>query len=83
MLQHYITAHEQTLKDRFFRVFLASRGSSFRTYFIFTAAGIVSCGGRKTSPTSFWIDGIILNQLENNVLLKPVLWDVGSVALLR
>ena len=30
-------------------VFSASRGSSFRTYFIFTAAGVAPCGGRKTS----------------------------------
>ena len=35
---------------RFFDVVLASRGSSFRTYFIFTAAGFVPCGGCKTSP---------------------------------
>ena len=38
MLHHYITAHEQAqLKGvcyfRFFDVFLASRGSSFRTFF--------------------------------------------------
>ena len=31
-------------------LFLASRESSFRTYFISTAAGVVPCGGRKTSP---------------------------------
>ena len=34
---------------RFFDVFLVSRGSSFRTYFIFTAAGVVRCGGREMS----------------------------------
>ena len=28
---------------------LASRGSSFRTYFTFTVVGVVPCGGRKTS----------------------------------
>ena len=33
-----------------FGMFLASRGSSFRIYFIFTAAGDMLCGGRKTSP---------------------------------
>ena len=30
-----------------FRTYL--NGSSFKTYFVFTAAGIVPCGGRKTS----------------------------------
>ena len=34
----------------FFDMVLASKGSSFRTYFIFTAADVLPCGGRKTSP---------------------------------
>ena len=39
MVHRYITAHEQTQQNRvcyfrFFDVFLASRGSLFRTYFI-------------------------------------------------
>ena len=28
----------------------AYRGSSIKTYFVFSAAGVVPCGGRKTSP---------------------------------
>ena len=65
-------------------MFLVSRVSSFRTYFIFTAAGVVSCGGRETSPHkslqcrlyifwSFGITGLILSQFENRVPPKPVL----------
>ena len=34
---------------RFFHVLLVLKGSSFRPYFIFSAAGVVPCGGRKTS----------------------------------
>ena len=49
------SAHEHSQLNRvccfcFFGVFLVSRGSSFNTYFIFTAAGVVPCGGRETSP---------------------------------
>ena len=59
----------------------------FRIYFIFTAAGVVPCGGYKTSlGTSsycrlyiFWCFGIILSQFENRVSLKPVLGGVCSV----
>ena len=39
-----------TLLFCFFDTFLATKGSSFRNYFIFTAAGDVPFGGRKTSP---------------------------------
>ena len=35
---------------RFSDVFPASRVSLFRIYFIFTAAGVVARGGRRTSP---------------------------------
>ena len=31
-------------------VFIALKGSHFRFLFDFTAAGVVQCGGRKTSP---------------------------------
>ena len=70
-------------------VFLASRGYSFRTYFIFIAAAVVPCGGRKTSSHtyskcrlyffwSFGIFGLILSQFENSVPLELVLgaWAV-------
>ena len=30
--------------------FIALKGSHFRSLFDFTAAGVVPCGGRKTSP---------------------------------
>ena len=39
-LQHMNRLSRMSLLFRFFDVFLASRGSSFRTYFIFTTAGI-------------------------------------------
>ena len=44
MLRHYITAHEQTQLNRvcyfrFFNLFLASRGPSYRTYFV----GVSNC----------------------------------------
>ena len=42
--------------------------SSFKTYFIFTVAAVVTCGGRKTSR-------LILSQFENRVRLKPVLGE--------
>ena len=45
VLHHYITI-KLSLLFVFFDVFLASSGSSFRTYFIFTAAGVVPCGRR-------------------------------------
>ena len=98
MLRHYISAHEQTQSDRvsyfrFLELFLASKGSSFRTYFIFTAAGVVPCGDRKRLPVhhynagyifcSFGIIGLILSQFENRVLLKPVLEGLGNVAALH
>ena len=31
-------------------VFIALKGSHFRVLFDFTAAGVVQCGGRRTSP---------------------------------
>ena len=31
-------------------VFIALKGSYFLFLFVFTAAGVVQCGGRKTSP---------------------------------
>ena len=65
--------------------------SSFRTYFIFTAAAVVPCGSRKTSPCIssscrlyiFWSFGLILSQFENRVPLKQLLGGVGSVAWLN
>ena len=65
-------------------MFLASRGSSFRIYFIFSAVGVVPCGGRNTShhnaDYTFWSFGIILSQFKNRVPLKPMLGCMGSVA---
>ena len=73
-------------------MFIASKGFSFRTYFIFTAAGVVPCGGRKRLPVHHHsadyifsgpfgsVGSFILSQFENRVPLKPVLGDVGSVA---
>ena len=71
-------------------MFLASRGSLFRTYSILTAGGVVPCGGRKMFPVHhhsadymFWslgIIGLVLSQFENRVPLKPVLGGMGSVA---
>ena len=59
--------------------------SSFKTYFILTAAGVVPCGGRKMSPRTsgysrlyflcFGIIRLILSQFENRVRLKPVLGE--------
>ena len=53
----YITAHERTQLNRvcyflFFDEFLASRGSSFRTYYIFTSADAVLYCSRKKSPST-------------------------------
>ena len=51
VLHHYVRLKKRVFCFRFFDVFLASRESSFRTYFVVTAAGVVPCeGGRKTSP---------------------------------
>ena len=72
-------------------MFLASKGSSFRTHFIDTAANVVPYGGRKNLPNRYYsadfifswffgIIGLILSQFENRVPLKPVLGGVGSVA---
>ena len=79
---------------RFFDVLLAFRGPSFITNLIFTAAGLVPCDGRTTSPRTsswsrlyiFWSSGIILlilSQFENRVPLKLVLGGVDSNALLH
>ena len=64
-------------------MFLAFRGSSFGTYFIFTAAVLCRVAAVKRLPEShhsadyiFWsfrIIVLILSQFENRVLLKPVL----------
>ena len=75
-------------------ILLALMCSCFqRTYLIFTAVGVVQCGGRKTSPRtslkcrlyifwSFGIIGLILSQFEYRVPLKPVLgvggWGGGG-----
>ena len=59
---------------------VAAVKSSFRTYSIFTAAGIVPRGGRKTSPRisswctlyifwSIWDIRLILDQFENRFLV--------------
>ena len=72
-------------------MFLTFRRSSFSTYFNFTAAGVVPCGDRKTSPRtssqcrlyifwSFGTIGLILSHFKNRVPLKQVLVGVGSVA---
>ena len=73
-------------------MYLASTGSSFRIYLIFTAAG-VPFGGRKTSSLtssycrlyifwSFGVIGLILSHFENRALQKPVLMErVDSVAI--
>ena len=69
-LPYYITAYEQTQLNRvcyfrFFDVFLASRVSVFRTCFLFTVAGVLPFGGRKTSPRA----------LSQCTLYFLVLWD--------
>ena len=67
----------------------ACRGSSIKTYFVFSADGVVPCGGRKTSPVyhhsadyifsgPFGIIGPILSQFKNEVPLKLVLRGVGT-----
>ena len=58
--------------------------------FTFTAAGIVPCGGRKTSPRNhhsagyiFWsfeIIEFIVSHFENRVSLKPLLGGLARVA---
>ena len=54
MMHHYITAHKRLSKTEsaifVFDAILASKGSSFRTYIIFTAAGVVPCSAFKKSP---------------------------------
>ena len=55
MLLDNIISHEQVnvIESAIFvsSVFFASRRSSFRTYFIFTAADVLPCGGyKKGSP---------------------------------
>ena len=60
-------------------------------YIIVTAAGVVPCDGRETSPCTsllcrlylfwlFWIIRIIGSQFENSVPLKPALgwWGGGG-----
>ena len=72
MLHHYITAQKQTQLSRvcylrLFDVFLASREFPFRTYFTFTAAGVVACGGRKRSP------------LTSSYCRLYILWSFGII----
>ena len=69
-------------------MFLAFRGSSFGTYFIFTAAVLCRVAAVKRLPEyhhsadyifwSFRIIVLILSQFENRVLLKPVLGGGGG-----
>ena len=55
-------------------VFIALRGAHFLFLFAFTAAGVVQCGGRRTSPRTstivqfifyFWSFEISVNLLRN------------------
>ena len=55
-------------------VFIALKGTHFLFLFVFTAAGVVPCGGRKTSPRTstivqfifhFWSFEINENSLRN------------------
>ena len=55
-------------------VFIALKGTHFLFLFAFTAAGVVQCGGRKTSPRTstivqfifyFWSFEISVNILRN------------------
>ena len=41
-------------------VFIAVKGTHFLFLFAFTTAGVVQCGGRKTSPRTSTIVGYIL-----------------------
>ena len=52
---HFISGHEQAQESQvcyfhFFDVVFASKGLTYQNLFICIAAGVVSCGGRKTSP---------------------------------
>ena len=58
----------------FMNVFIALKGTHFWILFVFTAAGVVPCGGRKTSPRTstivqfifyFWSFEISVNVLRN------------------
>ena len=73
MWHNNITAHEQTQQNRvcyfrFFGVFLASKESSFRTYFIFTAAGVVRYDRRKTCGTITLLHMNRLNKTESAII---------------
>ena len=55
-------------------IFIALKGTHFLSLFVFTAAGVVPCGGRKTSPRTstivqfifyFWSFEISVNILRN------------------
>ena len=63
-------------------VFIALKGSHFWFLFDFTAAGVVPCGGRKTSPRTstivhilFWSFEISGNILRNKWLVKTHILD--------
>ena len=89
VLQHFITAYEETQSNRvclfrFLNNFNASRGSSFKVYCVFTAAGVeYRVAAVKVTPYrlyvfwSFGVIGLILNRFENGVSLKSVL-GVGA-----
>ena len=52
---HVITGHEQTQSNRvccylFLGVSFLSKDLTIQNLFIFAAADVVKCGGRKTSP---------------------------------
>ena len=80
---NYITTHEQNrvCYFRFSGMFLASRGTSFRTYFILTEASVVP--SLNVSPyifiveiiyfLSFGIIGLIRSYFQKRLPLKPVL----------
>ena len=67
-------------------VFIALKGTHFLFLFAFTAAGVVPCGGRKTSPRTstivqfifyFWSFEISVNILRNQkymISLDCFLW---------
>ena len=49
-LWSYSSLSEKISHNILSNVFIALKGTYFRILFAFTAAGVVQCGGRKTSP---------------------------------
>ena len=44
-------------------IFIALKGTQFLFLFAFTAAGVVQCGGRKTSPRTSNISAVYISIL--------------------